>query len=71
MSEKERKEEGRVGEKKTNPNLNNSMCIFDKAHFEADHIQKEFLENAKRVDDLTTETQPLVTLWYKNLQNFF
>lgn len=58
-------------EKKTNPNLNDFMYIYNKADFETDHLQMEFLENAKRIDDLTIEKQPLVVLWYKNLQKFF
>lgn len=41
-----------MGEKKTNPNLNDAMCIYNKAYFETDH----------------TEEQPLVILWYKTLQ---
>lgn len=60
-----------MGEKKTNPNLNDSMCIYNRAYFETDHFQVEFLENAKRIDDLTVEKQPLGTLWYKNLQKIF
>lgn len=68
MSEKERKERRENGRKETNPNLNDSVCIYNTADFETDHLQVEFLENAKRIDDLTIEKQPLVVLWYKNLQ---
>lgn len=41
-----------MGEKKTNPNLNDAMCTYNKAYFETDH----------------TEEQPLVILCYKTLQ---
>lgn len=49
-----KKKERRMGEKKANPNLDNSMRICNKAYFETHHFQVEFLENAKRIDDLTT-----------------
>lgn len=44
-----------MGEKKTNPNLNDAMCTYNKAYFETDH----------------TEEQPLVILCYKTLQKNF
>lgn len=44
-----------MGEKKTNPNLNDAMYTYNKAYFETGH----------------TEEQPLVILCYKTLQKNF